>query len=165
MDNLTHIDKKGRPRMVDVGDKKDTKRRAIAKGSVYMARETLDIIKNGESKKGDVLYTAQIAGIMAAKKTSDIIPMCHNIFISSVEMDFQLDYEKNAVHITAEAKTTGKTGIEMESLTAVSVAALTIYDMCKAVDRSMVIGDIGLALKDGGKTGLFVNSAFNLEDK
>lgn len=153
---LTHMDKSGRPKMVDVGAKDDTKRLAVAEGTVYMARETLLAIKDGVIKKGDVLSVAQTAGIMAAKNTWSIIPMCHNIFITGIEMDFTIDEVKSAVHIEAIATTTGKTGIEMESLHAVSAAALTIYDMCKAIDRGMVISDIRLKRKEGGKSGLFI---------
>lgn len=155
MEKLTHMDHQGRPKMVDVGDKDDTKRMAVAKGSIYMKRETLDRILSGHMKKGDVLSVAQTAGIMAAKNTASAIPMCHNIFITGVEMNFIVDEEKVAIHIEARAKTIGKTGIEMESLYAVSVAALTIYDMCKAIDRTMRIGDIRLVSKSGGKSGDF----------
>ena len=157
-DELTHIDKNGRPKMVDVGEKADTARTAVAKGSIYMKPETLERIKAGSLAKGDVLSVAQTAGIMAAKNTASAIPMCHNIFITGVEMDFILDEENSAVHIEAEASTIGKTGIEMESLHAVSVAALTIYDMCKAVDRGMQITDIRLVKKTGGKSGDFYGS-------
>lgn len=153
MNVLTHIDENGRPKMVDVGDKEDTKRIAVAKATIYMQKSTLDRIISGEIKKGDVLSVAQIAGIMAAKNTASNIPMCHNIFITGVEMDFIIDEEKSAIHIEATASTIGKTGIEMESLSAVSTAALTIYDMCKAIDRGMRITDIRLAAKSGGKSG------------
>lgn len=153
MDILTHIDKNGRPKMVDVGDKEDTKRVAVAKASIYMQKETLDRIISGDIKKGDVLSVAQTAGIMAAKNTAHNIPMCHNIFITGVEMDFIIDEAASAIHIEATASTVGKTGIEMESLSAVSTAALTIYDMCKAMDRSMRITDIRLTAKSGGKSG------------
>lgn len=155
MSELTHIDKNGRPKMVDVGEKADTKRVAVAKGSIYMNSETLSRIMGGDIKKGDVLSVAQTAGIMAAKNTANTIPMCHNIFITGVEMDFLIDKEKSAIHIEAMASTIGKTGIEMESLNAVSVAALTIYDMCKAIDRGMRITDIRLVKKEGGKSGFF----------
>ncbi len=154
-EELTHIDQNGRPRMVDVGDKADTKRVAVAAGSIYMEPATLLRIKDGTLIKGDVLSVAQTAGIMAAKNTSATIPMCHNIFITGVEMDFSIDEEASAVHITASASTIGKTGIEMESLNAVAVAALTIYDMCKAIDRGMIITDIRLMRKEGGKSGVF----------
>lgn len=156
MCELTHMDEKGRPKMVDVGDKEDSKRIASAKASVYMDAQTLRKITQGGIKKGDVLSVAQVAGIMAAKNTASIIPMCHNIFITGVEMDFTIDEEHSAIHIEATASTIGKTGIEMESLTAVSAAALTIYDMCKAIDRGMRISDIRLVKKSGGKSGDFI---------
>jgi cyclic pyranopterin phosphate synthase len=152
---LSHLDESGRPRMVDVGDKEETKRTAAARGSVYMRRETLALIRAGGVFKGDVLSVAQTAGIMAAKRTADAIPMCHNIFLSGVEMRFAFDEERSAIHIEAAVRTTGKTGVEMEALHAVSVAALTIYDMCKAADRSMRITDIRLHRKEGGKSGLY----------
>lgn len=155
MDELTHMDEHGRPKMVDVGDKEDTRRVAVAKGSVYMQKATLQRIVSGEMKKGDVLSVAQTAGIMAAKNTAQNIPMCHNIFITGVEMNFVVDEENSAIHIEASASTIGKTGIEMESLSAVSTAALTIYDMCKAIDRGMRITDIRLSAKSGGKSGNF----------
>ena len=157
MSELTHIDKNGRPKMVDVGEKADTKRVAVAKGSIFMSRATLERIKAGGMEKGDVLSVAQTAGIMAAKNTASTIPMCHNILITGVEMDFTLDEENSAIHIEACASTVGKTGIEMESLHAVSVAALTIYDMCKAIDRGMRITDIRLVKKSGGKSGNYIN--------
>ena len=155
MSELTHIDKKGRPKMVDVGDKEDTRRIAVARGSIFMQPATLLRIQNGSIQKGDVLSVAQTAGIMAAKNTANTIPMCHNIFITGVEMDFIIDKGKSAIHIEACASTIGKTGIEMESLNAVTVAALTIYDMCKAMDRAMKITDIRLVKKSGGKSGDF----------
>ncbi len=157
MIELTHIDKNGRPRMVDVGEKADTNRNAVAKGSIYMQPETFCRIKAGTMEKGDVLSVAQTAGIMASKNTASAIPMCHNIMITGVEMDFTLDEERSAIHIEACASTIGKTGIEMESLHAVSVAALTIYDMCKAIDRGMRITDIRLVKKSGGKSGDYIN--------
>ena len=156
MQELTHIDERGRPKMVDVGHKEDTKRMAVAKGTIYMKAETLQKITQGGIKKGDVLSVAQVAGIMAAKNTASIIPMCHNIFITGVEMDFVIDEEHSAIHIEAAASTIGKTGIEMESLTAVSAAALTIYDMCKAIDKGMRIADIRLVRKSGGKSGEYI---------
>ena len=155
MDELTHINEQGRARMVDVSDKKETDREAVARGCVYMKKETLDRIKDGTIFKGDVLSVAQVAGIMGAKQTSSIIPMCHPRMITGCDMKFELDFEKNRVVIIATAKTKGQTGIEMESLTAVSIAGLTIYDMCKAIDRSMVISDVMLVKKMGGKSGLF----------
>jgi cyclic pyranopterin phosphate synthase len=154
-EKLPHMDQNGRPRMVDVGDKEDTKSLAVARASVIMKPETLARIKEGTISKGDVISVAQTAGIMAAKNTAAMIPMCHNIFITGVEMDFDLDSESSAVHITASASTIGKTGIEMESLCAVSVAALTIYDMCKAIDRGMVITNVKLVYKEGGKSGIY----------
>lgn len=155
-EKLTHIDENGRPRMVNVGEKADTHRIAVARGSIYMQPATLERIKAGSIAKGDVLSVAQTAGIMAAKNTASNIPMCHNIFITGVDMDFVIDEESSAIHIEAAASTIGKTGIEMESLNAVAIAALTIYDMCKAIDRGMRITDIRLVKKDGGKSGLFI---------
>jgi cyclic pyranopterin phosphate synthase len=141
--------------MVDVGDKDETKRTAVARGSVFMRPETLELILAGGLSKGDVLSVAQTAGIMAAKNTASAIPMCHNIFLSGVEMRFAADAKRAAIHIEAKVRTTGKTGVEMEALHAVSVAALTIYDMCKAADRAMRITDIRLHRKEGGKSGLY----------
>ncbi len=153
---LTHLDEKGRPKMVYVGEKKDTDREAVASGKIFLSKETYDRLKKGDLKKGDVLSTAQVAGIMGAKKTSEVIPMCHNIFITGVGMEFKLNDKENSVEIISTAKTTGKTGIEMEALTAVSISALTIYDMCKAVDKNMVISDIKLIKKTGGKSGTYI---------
>ncbi len=152
---LTHIDESGRARMVDVGSKPDTARIAVARGTVKMKPETFDLIKNGQVSKGDVLAVAQVAGISAAKQTPHLIPMCHPIAIDSVAMEFDL-VEPGAVEITATVKCTGKTGVEMEAVTAVSVAALTIYDMCKAVDRGMRIENVRLVKKSGGKSGTIV---------
>lgn len=152
---LTHINDEGRAKMVDVSEKNDTEREAIAKGSIYMKEETLKRINDGGIKKGDVLSVAQVGAIMGAKNTSHIIPMCHPIMISGCDIRFNLDFENLKIDIEAVAKTVGKTGIEMEALTAVSVAALTIYDMCKAIDRGMVISDIMLMRKSGGKSGVF----------
>jgi len=153
---LTHLDEKGRPKMVYVGGKKDTDREAVASGKIFLSEETYSRLKKGDLKKGDVLSTAQIAGIMGAKKTSEIIPMCHNIFITGVEMEFNLNDGDKSVDIISKAKTTGKTGIEMEALTGVSISALTIYDMCKAIDKNMVISDIKLIKKSGGKSGTYL---------
>lgn len=153
--DLTHINEEGRAKMVDVSEKSDTSREAVAYGSIYMKRETLDRIKEGTIKKGDVLSVAQVGGIMGAKSTPHIIPMCHPIMISGCDISFHMDFVKNKIDITATAKTIGKTGIEIEALTAVSIAALTIYDMCKAIDREMVINNIMLLKKSGGKSGLF----------
>jgi cyclic pyranopterin phosphate synthase len=150
---LTHLDDQGRAVMVDVSDKPNSDRTALAAGSVFMAPETLRLIRDGALKKGDVLTVARIAGIMAAKRTSDLIPMCHPIPLTKISVDLTLDEDQNAVHIQAVARTTGKTGVEMEALTAVSVAALTIYDMAKAVDRAIRIADIRLLAKTGGVHG------------
>lgn len=142
--------------MVDVGDKEDTKRVAVAEGTVYMSPETLEAIQHGQIKKGDVLTVARLAGIMAAKQTSVLIPLCHPISLSHVDVDLTIDEAKHAVYIRATTRTTGKTGVEMEALTAVSVAALTIYDMAKALDKAMHIEGIRLLEKHGGKSGDYV---------
>ncbi|MCB2352678.1 cyclic pyranopterin monophosphate synthase MoaC [Clostridium estertheticum] len=155
MMEFTHINEEGRAKMVDVSEKIDTVREAIAVGSISMKTETLEKIKNGSILKGDVLAVAQVGGIMGAKSTSQIIPMCHAIMISGCNISFKIDFENSKIDITATTKTVGKTGIEMEALTAVSVAALTIYDMCKAIDRGMVINNIMLVKKSGGKSGIF----------
>ena len=155
-DHLTHLDEHGAARMVDVGAKPDTERVAVAGGSVYMQPETLRLIRAGALKKGDVLIVARLAGIMAAKKTSDLIPLCHPLPLTQIDVDLSLDDEKSAVHITATARTVGKTGVEMEALTAVTVAALTVYDMAKAVDRGMRLSDIRLLEKHGGVHGDYV---------
>ncbi|MGK0466369.1 cyclic pyranopterin monophosphate synthase MoaC [Clostridium sp.] len=152
---LTHINEEGRAKMVDVSEKCDTVRVAVAVGSISMKKETLERIKEGTISKGDVLAVAQVGGIMGAKSTSQIIPMCHAIMISGCDISFKIDIENTKIEITATTKTVGKTGIEMEALTAVSVAALTIYDMCKAIDREMVINTIMLLKKAGGKSGTF----------
>ncbi|MBE6087048.1 MAG: cyclic pyranopterin monophosphate synthase MoaC [Clostridium beijerinckii] len=152
---LTHINEEGRARMVDVSEKFDTVREAVAIGTVSMKRETIERIKEGTISKGDVLSVAQVGGIMGAKNTPQIIPMCHPIMISGCDISFRIDVENNKIEITATTKTVGKTGIEMEALTAVSTAALTIYDMCKAIDREMVINNIMLVKKSGGKSGVF----------
>jgi cyclic pyranopterin phosphate synthase len=155
MAGFTHFDKEGKARMVDVSDKAETERVAIAKGSVLMQPTTLALIRDGAVKKGDVLSVARLAGIMGAKKTPDLIPLCHPLALTSVQVDLTLDEARNAVDITATCKLVGKTGVEMEALTAVSVAALTVYDMCKAVDKGMQIVDIRLTHKSGGKSGTF----------
>lgn len=152
-DHLTHLDEQGRARMVDVGAKPDTERVAVAAGSVYMQPDTLRLIRDGAIKKGDVLTIARIAGIMAAKRTSELIPLCHPIPLTQIEVEITLDEGANAARITATARTVGKTGVEMEALTAVTTAALTIYDMAKAVDRSMRLSDIRLLEKRGGVHG------------
>lgn len=150
---LTHINQEGRARMVDVSGKPDTEREARAQARVYMNSSTLELIEKGGIKKGDVLAVAQVAGIMAAKKTSSLIPMCHPLFLTSVDLNFCLNKEQGFLEIESQVKTTGKTGVEMEALTAVSVAALTVYDMCKAVDRWMRIEGVALMEKSGGKSG------------
>ena len=155
MDDFSHFNEQGRARMVDVTDKTDTVREAVAFGRVLVSENTFRLIESGGMKKGDVLTTAQIAGIMAAKRTSDIIPMCHPIPLSSVNIEFRLDAESFAVEITAAVRCKGATGVEMEALTAVSAAALTVYDMCKAVQRDIVIEKVCLLKKSGGKSGTF----------
>ena len=155
MTEFTHLDDKGQVRMVDVGDKTATKRVAVAKGRISMGVKTLAAILDEKVKKGNVLETARIAGVMAAKKAWDLIPMCHPINITYARVDFSPDQEKNCIHIEAQVSLTEKTGVEMEALTAVSVAALTIYDMCKAYDKAMEISDIHLAYKSGGKSGTY----------
>lgn len=152
-DKLTHIGASGEAHMVDVGDKVETERIAIAEGHVIMAPETLALIRDGDAKKGDVIGTARLAGIMAAKQTSTLIPLCHPLMLSKVTVDISDDEALPGLHVTATVKLTGKTGVEMEALTAVSVACLTIYDMAKAVDRGMEIGSIRLVSKTGGKSG------------
>ena len=151
--SLTHIDESGSARMVDVGAKPDTQRVAVARGSIAMKPETLALIKSAGLDKGDVIGAARIAGIMAAKSTSQLIPLCHPLPLDQVTVDFKIDDDRSAVDITASVKTTAKTGVEMEAMTAVSIAALTIYDMCKSVDRAMRIGDVRLVRKSGGKSG------------
>jgi len=150
---LTHLDDEGRAEMVDVGAKPDSERLAVAAGTIIMQPDTLRLIRDGALKKGDVLTIARIAGIMAAKRTSDLIPLCHPIALSKIAVDLTIDDAASAIHITATVRTVGKTGVEMEALTAVSVAALTIYDMAKAVDRAMQIGAIRLVEKRGGVHG------------
>lgn len=152
---LTHFDETGAAHMVDVSAKPATARTAIARGSVAMAPETLALVMGGTAAKGDVLGVARIAGIMAAKKTSDLVPLCHPLALSKVSLEFTPDTVGGKVLIEATVRTTGPTGVEMEALTAVSVAGLTIYDMLKAADRGMMIGEIRLALKDGGKSGRY----------
>jgi len=153
MKKLTHLDKSGRPKMVDISSKPETERRAVAKGVVRMKPETLELIKQGKTKKGEVLVTAQLAGIMAAKRTSELIPLCHPIPIDEVKVEFRLDEKNSAIEITSTAKSMGRTGVEMEALTATAVAALTIYDMGKSVERGMKIENIRLIEKSGGKSG------------
>ena len=156
MEDFTHFNEHGRARMVDVSAKEETARTAVAFGRVLVNAECFALIRSGGMKKGDVLTTAQIGGIMGAKRTSEIIPMCHNVPLSGVDIDFSMNEDDLAVEITATAKCAGQTGVEMEALTAVSVAALTVYDMCKAVQRDIVIDRICLLRKSGGKSGEFV---------
>jgi len=155
MAEFTHFDAEGKAVMVDVSDKDVSERVAVAKGSVTMQPETLALIRDGAVKKGDVLSVARLAGIMGAKRTPDLIPLCHPLALTSVALDLTLDEARSAVDITARCKLKGRTGVEMEALTAVSIAALTVYDMCKAADRGMQIGDIRLVRKEGGKSGLY----------
>jgi cyclic pyranopterin monophosphate synthase len=153
--NLSHVDETGAARMVDVGGKADTGREASAEGCVIMQPETLALILSGNAKKGDVLAVARIAGIMAAKKTHEIIPLCHPLMITKVSVDIEPDAALPGLRVSATVKVSGKTGVEMEALTAVSAACLTIYDMAKAVDRGMVISDVRLMTKSGGKSGSY----------
>ena len=160
---LTHFDAAGRAQMVDIGDKADTRRVAVATGRVRMAPETLAVIREGRAAKGDVLAVAQVAAIMAAKKTHEIIPMCHPLLLTRIAVDFAI--EDDGVAITARVETTGKTGVEMEALTAVSAAGLTIYDMVKAIDRGMVIDAIRLESKEGGRSGVWKRPADAEQDR
>lgn len=160
--DFTHFNESGRARMVDVGQKDDTERIARASCFVEMKEETLNAIIDGRIKKGDVLAVAQVGGIMAAKRTYELIPMCHNILITGCDIDFEMDREKSRIYILSTVKTRGKTGVEMEALTAASACALTIYDMCKAIDREMIIGDLKLLEKDGGKSGHFIRETRSL---
>ena len=155
MNKLTHLDATGNAHMVDVSDKHVTQRSATARASVVMLPETLALILSGTARKGDVLATARIAGIMAAKKTHELIPLCHPLMINKVSVDFVPDEASHSIEVTATVKVEGKTGVEMEALTACSVAALTLYDMCKAVDRGMRITDLRLVEKTGGKSGTY----------
>jgi cyclic pyranopterin phosphate synthase len=157
MSKLTHLDEHGRAHMVDVGHKPDTERIAIARGEVQMKKETFELIRAGQIKKGDVLTVAQIAGISASKRTSELIPLCHPLFLSKVDVDLALDDSLPGVIITATVSVNGKTGVEMEALTAVSVAALTVYDMAKAAEKTMRIQNIRLIEKHGGRSGDVVN--------
>jgi len=152
---FTHLDEQGQARMVDVSEKAVTTRTATAAGSVWMKRETFDLVQSGEAAKGDVLATARIAGIMAAKKTHELVPLCHPLAITKAEVSFSADEADARIDVTATVRVDGKTGVEMEALTAVSVACLTLYDMCKALDRGMRIGDIRVVEKTGGKSGTY----------
>ncbi len=155
MSKLTHLDATGNAHMVDVSDKHVTSRVATAKAQVLMQPETLALINGGTAKKGDVLATARIAGIMAAKKTHELIPLCHPLLITKVSVDFTADEKTGSIEVSATVRVEGKTGVEMEALTACSIAALTLYDMCKGVDRGMKITDLRLTEKSGGKSGSF----------
>jgi cyclic pyranopterin phosphate synthase len=154
MSEFSHVNSDGEARMVDISQKADTVREAVAKGKVLMKPETLKLVKANEMKKGDVLAVARVAGIAAAKRTPDLIPLCHTLLLDNVSVDFDLS-ANNCIEITARAKSTGKTGVEMEALVAASVSALTIYDMCKAVDKGMTISEIYLESKTGGKSGTY----------
>lgn len=159
MQDFTHFNEQGRAKMVDVGEKAPTRRKAVATGRVLVNAQTFELIRSGGMKKGDVLTVAQIAGVMGAKRTPDIIPMCHPILMDGINLELRLVEEDLAVEITATVSCDGRTGVEMEALTAVSVAALTVYDMCKAVQKDMVISDIKLLAKSGGVHGDFVREA------
>ena len=161
MTDFTHIDNKGRVRMVDVTEKDYSDRKAMARGKITMTPDTFEKIRNHSLKKGNVFETARIAGVMAAKKTSDLIPMCHPLNITHVAIDFFPDQKESAIVIEATVRLRGQTGVEMEALTAVAAAALTIYDMCKSHDKTMIISDIYLQEKSGGKSGMFVNTTPN----
>ncbi|SFU57434.1 cyclic pyranopterin monophosphate synthase subunit MoaC [Clostridium sp. DSM 8431] len=154
---LTHFDDNGNAIMVDVSDKNITKREAIAKGKIYVNARVMDAVVNNKVEKGDVLGVARVAGIMAVKRTWELIPMCHPLMITKCSVDFNVNEEENYIEAVCIAKVNGKTGVEMEALTGVNVALLTIYDMCKAIDKSMEMGDIHLSKKTGGKSGVFIN--------
>lgn len=156
-DKLTHFNEEGHAIMVDVTDKVATQREAVAKGKIVVSQEIIDRIKNNEIEKGDVLGIARIAGIMAVKKTSELIPLCHPLFISKCAIDFEINETKGYIEASCTVKVDQKTGVEMEALTGVNVALLTIYDMCKAIDKKMELTDIRLCYKSGGKSGVFVN--------
>lgn len=158
MNKLTHFDDDGKAVMVDITEKNVTERTAVATGEIVMNKETLEAVKKGNIKKGDVLGVARIAAIMAAKQTQSLIPMCHNILLTNAKIEFSFDDEGNKILIKSTVKTTGKTGVEMEALTMVSIAGLTIYDMCKSMDKSMVIGVIRLVEKHGGKSGDWIKN-------
>ena len=158
MDKFTHFDDDGKAVMVDITEKNVTERTAVATGEIVMNKETLEAVKKGNIKKGDVLGVARIAAIMAGKQTQTLIPMCHNILLTNAKIEFSFDDEGNKILIKSTVKTTGKTGVEMEALTMVSIAGLTIYDMCKSMDKSMVIGEIRLVEKHGGKSGDWIKN-------
>ncbi|WP_353852847.1 cyclic pyranopterin monophosphate synthase MoaC [Dehalobacter restrictus] len=158
MNELTHFNEEGRARMVDVSRKAETTRVAVARGEIRMKPETLTLVKEGLMAKGDVLAVSQVAGIMGAKKTSDIIPMCHPLLLSGIDVSFKINDQESKIEIQVTVNNSGQTGVEMEALTGVSVAALTIYDMCKAAEKDMVIGDICLVSKSGGKSGNYIRA-------
>ena len=158
MDKFTHFDDDGKAVMVDITEKNVTERTAVATGEIVMNKETLEAVKKGNIKKGDVLGVARIAAIMAAKQTHSLIPMCHNILLTNAKIEFSFDNEENKILIKSTVKTTGKTGVEMEALTMVAIAGLTIYDMCKSMDKFMVIGEIRLVEKHGGKSGDWIKN-------
>jgi len=164
MNKLTHFDKSGRASMVDITSKGNTERFAIAKGKVYMKPETISFIEEDKVKKGDVIAVAKIAGIMAAKRVDELIPMCHKLLLTNIKIDLNINRKESFLEITSTVKSTGKTGVEMEALAGVSVAALTVYDMCKAADRGMIISDIKLIEKRGGKSGHFVRKKEKAEE-
>jgi len=153
MSKLSHFNEQGEAHMVDVGDKAATQRLAVADGLISMQPETLKMVKQGRHSKGDVIAVARIAGIMGAKKTSELIPLCHPLFLTKISMEFDIRESDNTIYCRATVQTHGSTGVEMEALTAVQIALLTIYDMCKAIDRGMTMKDIGVVLKEGGKSG------------
>lgn len=158
---LNHFDAQGRAHMVDIGAKKDTERIAVAQGCISMKKEAYVLMRSGKAEKGDVLGIARIAGIMAAKKTSGLIPLCHNILLNHVSMEFDFDDARCRMRVRAKVKSAGKTGVEMEALTAVTVSLLTIYDMCKSMDKGMHISDIELVRKEGGKSGAYENEGLH----
>lgn len=158
---LNHFDAQGRAHMVDIGAKKDTERIAVAQGCISMKKEAYVLMRSGKAEKGDVLGIARIAGIMAAKKTSGLIPLCHNILLNHVSMEFDFDDARCRTKVRAKVKSAGKTGVEMEALTAVTVSLLTIYDMCKSMDKGMHISDIELVRKEGGKSGAYENEGLH----
>ena len=162
---FSHFDEQGNAWMVDVGEKEETNREATARGSIFMSRECLKMVKEGTMKKGDVLGVARVAGIMGAKRTSELIPLCHLLNLTKLTVDFMVHEERNEIEAVCTARTAGRTGVEMEALTGVNVALLTIYDMCKAVDKTMELGHIYLAHKSGGKSGEFCNEGREQERK
>lgn len=155
---FTHFDGQGNAWMVDVGEKDDTRREAVARGSIFMSPECFSMVRQGDMKKGDVLAVARVAGIMGAKKTSELIPLCHVLNLTKLSVDFEMNEQRHEIQAVCTARTTGKTGVEMEALTGVTVALLTVYDMCKAVDKGMEMGEIYLERKSGGKSGEFLHA-------